>query len=300
MRRERCLVLRTSGTVGGGGTKLKTLEEHLEEFKRVGFTVFPKMLSDTWVAEMRAAFEGIADRIPTRDDSRLAVFVDVLEHEPELVLPAISNERLLDFAEMLVGPHVQLESVTYRRTAPQTLIDSPATGFHRDLFAFFPDDDVYHRPLLFNALSYLQDLTEETGPLRIIPGSHMRAQSIAPEQTKQPHADEVLVYPRAGDVAVFHCSMLHSGSLNLSDDYRYLFFMTLNHSWLKHRANFQGPISRAVIGRARARNDRRLLRLLGEDDLFMPRANSGFTQPDEEQWRKWIAEDVAARGQPQA
>ena len=279
---------------------MKTLDEHLAEFKRVGFTLFPGMLDAAWVGEMRAAFNAIADRIPTTDGSRPSVFVDMLEHQPRLVLRALANERLLDFAEMVVGPHVQLESITYRRTQPDDDDAGPVLGFHRDMFAFFPDDGVYHRPLLFNALSYLQDLTDDSGPLRIIPGSHMRALRITREEAKRPHPEEVIVYPKAGDVAVFHCSMLHSGSANRSGDYRYLFFLTLNHSWLKQRANFRGPVSQAVIAQARERNDRRLLRLLGVDDQFAQRANCGFLDPDEENWRRWIADDAAARIAPRS
>ena len=247
---------------------MKSLDEHLAEFKRDGFTLFPKLFEAAWVEEMRNAFEEIAGRIPTADGSRPAGFVDVLEHKPELVLPALSNARLLDFAELVVGPHVQLESITYRRTAPQNPADGDVLGFHRDMFAFFPEDGVYHRPLLFNALTYLQDLTDESGPLRIIPGSHMRALRMTREEARRPHPEEVIVYPQAGDVAVFHCSMLHSGTANRSNDYRYLFFLTLNHSWLKHRANYQGPVSQAVIAQARARGDRRLLSSMKVKVLF--------------------------------
>ena len=274
---------------------MKTLDEHLTEFKRDGFTLFPGMLDPAWMREMRDGFEELEGRIPNADGSRRSAITDVLEHQPEPVLRALSNERLLDFAEMVVGPHVQLESITFRRTPPQPEKDGAALGFHRDMFAFFPEDGVYHRPLLFNALSYLQDLTDESGPLRIIPGSHMRALRMTPEEARRPHPEEVIVYPRAGDTAVFHCSMLHSGSPNRSNDYRYLFFLTFNHSWLKHRANYQGPVSQAVIAGARARNDRRLLRLLGVDDRFVQRANCGFLEPDEENWKRWIADDDAAR-----
>jgi len=271
----------------------KSLQEHLEEFKKDGFTLFPKMLGDSWVKAMRDSFEEIADRIPKPDGSRAAAFVDVLEHKPDLVFPAITNKRLLDFTEMIVGPHVQLESVTYRRTAPQAPDTNPVLNFHRDMFAEFPQEGVYHRPLLFNALSYLQDLTDENGPLRIIPGSHMKAMALTPEERKQPHPDEVILYPKAGDVAVFHNAMVHSGTANYSKDYRYLFFLTMNHSWLKHRANYSGPISESVKAGARATGDRRLLRLLGEDENVFRRANSGFMQPEELMWEKWIAQDAA-------
>ena len=143
----------------------KSLEEHLEEFKTVGFTLFPKMYDDSWVKAMRDAFEEITARIPNPDGKQPTAFGDVLEHKPDLVFPAITNKRLLDFTEMIVGPHVQLESITYRRTAPQAPDTNPVLNFHRDMFAEFPQDGVYHRPLLFNALSYLQDLTDENGQL---------------------------------------------------------------------------------------------------------------------------------------
>ena len=149
----------------------KSLQEHLEEFKTVGFTLFPKMFEDRWVRAMRDSFEEIADRLPNPDGSRPAAFVGVLEHKPDLVLPALTNKRLLDFAKMIIGPHVQLESITYRRTAPQGTNTNLVLGFHRDMYAEFPQEGVYHSPLLFNALSYVQDLDDENGPLRIIPGS---------------------------------------------------------------------------------------------------------------------------------
>ncbi len=171
---------------------------------------------------------------------------------------------------MIIGPHVQLESITYRRTAPQDPKTKPILGFHRDMFAEFPQEGVYHSPLLFNALSYLQDLDDENGPLRIIPGSHLKALSLTPEERKQPHPDEVIVYPTAGDVAVFHNAIVHSGT-----------------------ASYSGPISESVKARARLTGDRRLLRLLGEDEKFVRRANSGFMQPDELMWEQWIAEDAA-------
>ena len=97
----------------------KSLDEHLEEFKTVGFTLFPKMLDRDWVKAMRDSFGAIGDRLPNPDGSRPQVFVDLLEHKPDLILPVLSNDRLLNFAEMIIGPHVQLESTTFRRTAPQ-------------------------------------------------------------------------------------------------------------------------------------------------------------------------------------
>ena len=73
----------------------KSLEEHLEEFKTVGFTLFPKMLDDVWVKAMRDSFEEIGDRlIPSR------LPMAVLSPYPRCLW-------------------ARCESITYRRTAPQ-------------------------------------------------------------------------------------------------------------------------------------------------------------------------------------
>ena len=50
----------------------------------------------------------------------------------------------------------------------------------------------------------------------------------------------------------------------------------------------------AIVQTARANEDRRLMRLLGEDPLLYARANSGFSRDDESMWAEWIAEDRQA------
>jgi hypothetical protein len=221
--------------------------------------------------------------------------VDILELEPQLTLPVITITPVLDFAEMVIGPYVQLESITYIGfpAQPKEHRGMPS-GWHRDMFASYPQEGVYQRPMLFNAIAYLEGLTDENGPLRVVPGSHMRAEGVASERSQQPHPEEILVYPQAGDLVMFHCSLLHSGTINTSDNVRYFFCITYNHAWLKYRANYKGPNCQAIIREARQRNDRRLLRLLGVDDQLFSRANSGYTVPDEEKWALWCAEDCAA------
>ena len=72
---------------------------------------------------------------------------------------------------------------------------------------------------------------------------------------------------------------------------RYIYIITYNHSWLKYRGNYNGPNAQAIIELARKEKNRRLLRLLGEDDLLFNRANSGYRLPDEQMWERWIDED---------
>jgi len=277
------------------GTLTKPLTEHLHEFKTQGFTIFPGILDVAWAREMRDRHAEFTRRTPALGDTGRIAFVDILELEPQLTLPAITIPAVLDFAEMIIGPYVQLESITYTGFPPlgKEYKGLPG-GWHRDMFASFPQEGVYQRPMLFNAIAYLDGLTDDNGPLRIIPGSHMRALRVAEGAAQEPSQEEILVYPQPGDLVMFHCSLLHSGTANASDDIRYFFCITYNHAWLKYRANYNGPNCQAIIEDARQRNDRRLLRLLGVDDKLFRRANSGYTIPDEEKWVQWCAEDRAA------
>ena len=209
--------------------------------------------------------------------------------------PTVSNSVILDFAERVVGPFVQLDNLTLAAfpSVPQDEANGKVGGWHRDRWARMPTG-AYERPLAMNAICYLQDLSDEYGQLRLVPGSHVNPVTVKPEQKELPHAAEKIVSMKAGDVVLTHNGLLHSGTPNTSGKRRFFFSVYYNISWLKHTDTYEGPNSRQLIDWARRRNDHRSLRLLGVDDHLQARGNSGFQEPDEERWQKWIAEDKEA------
>jgi hypothetical protein len=67
-----------------------------------------------------------------------------------------------------------------------------------------------------------------------------------------------------------------------------------NRSFMKHRDPLDGPNTLALVEEARRRNDRRLMRLLGCDDLIWERTNPyWFVGSEEERWKAWAEEDRA-------
>ena len=222
-------------------------------------------------------------------------FGNMLERSPGLMWPALSNPLILDFAEEVVGPFVQLDNLTLAAfpSVPKEEADGRTSHWHRDRWGGMATGQ-YERPLSMNAICYLQDLTDEFGPLRLIPGSHIRPVEIAEEQKMQPHPDELLKYMKAGDVVLTHNRLLHAGTPNTSGQRRFFFSVYYNLTWLKCTDTFAGPNCRQLIQWARERNDHRSLRLLGVDDHLQARANSGFQEPDQERWEKWKQEDREA------
>ena len=135
------------------------------------------------------------------------------------------SARLLDFCELVMGPRVQMDafgisgfppgSTAPRSSAPAAdpggaggaVVPRPPTfAWHRDNFALsqyyqvhgVPDGGYrgpfYRPPLGVNLLCYLQDMSEATGPLRVVPSSHL---GVPPTPTgdaaRLPHPQELLL-----------------------------------------------------------------------------------------------------------
>lgn len=274
-----------------------TLEERLDAYKRDGYTVFKKLFSAKLIEAWKAAYPGIVERqTPLGQEEPRLWLSSTLEFEPKLFLPAVANPAILDFAERVLGPFVQMDNLTFMAfpSVSREEAQGRASGWHRDIWAYKPTHAEYVPPLACNAITYLQDLTEEYGPLRVIPGSHRSTVSIPPEEAGLPHRDEIIVPLEAGDVAFTHAALYHSGTPNCSGKPRFFFSLYYNKNWLRCRDNHQGPAVQAIVQAARANQDRRLMRLFGEDPLVFGRANSGFARDDEETWAQWIDEDRQA------
>ena len=272
------------------------LAKRLQRYKEQGYTIF----EDVYDEDTMAAWRCEADRLEEAhkgiySQRRSWWFGNMLERSPALMWPAVSNPLILDFAESVVGPFIQLDNLTLAAfpSVSKEEARGKASGWHRDRWSHFPNGH-YERPLSMNAICYLQDLTDEYGPLRIIPDSHLQPITLNEDERSSPHRDEKIVHLKAGDVILTHNGLLHSGTPNMSGNKRYFFSVYYNVSWLKHTDTFDGPNCRQLIEWARGRNDHRSLRLLGIDEHLQARANSGFQEADEGRWQKWDEEDRQA------
>ena len=270
------------------------LQAHLEDFVRDGYTVFPAVHGAALMQRWRAAYAPLCEAASLPGQPPVAWLSELLEAAPSLFLPMVAHPLLLDFAEAVMGPFVQMDSTAFNLfpSVPASQAQGRVNGWHRDRYACVPQTRDYLRPWCINAITYLQDLTAATGPLRVIPGSHRDPVVFGAEERSRPHPREVLLEPRAGDVVVTHGLLAHAGSPNTSGGPRYFLSASLNMCWLRHRDALSGPRVAALVADARERRDRRLLRLLGQDELLWERSNPYFeTDDDPTRWRRWAAED---------
>jgi hypothetical protein len=270
------------------------LDQHVQQFQRDGYTIFPGVFNEEQMQGWRELFHQLQGE-PKADKMPSYWFGGIFERAPERLLPAVSHPLLLDFAERVMGPFVQLDNlslVAFPTVDPEAS-QGKVTGWHRDRWACVPAG-CYERPLAINAISYFQDLDEHSGPLRVLVGSHREPVTLDVEERTRPHAEERIVCAKAGDVVVIHNRILHTGTPNTSGKPRYFFSLYYNLTWMKTTDDHSGPRTREIVEASRARRDARTMRLFGVDENMAQRNNWGFMEPDEVHWEKWAAEDRAA------
>ncbi len=276
-------------------------DDALEQFIHDGYTIFPAVHPPALMQRWREAYAPLCEAASLPGRPPVTWLSNLLEAAPALFLPMAAQPLLLDFAERVMGPFVQVDSTAMNVFAslPRGEAAGKVNGWHRDRYAFVPQTRDYLRPWCINTITYLQDLTASTGPLRVIRGSHRDPVVFSDAERTRPHPRETLLEPRAGDVVVTHGLLAHSGTPNTSGGPRCFLSTSLNLSWMKHRDLLAGPNVQALIDDAHERGDRRLLRLLGQDGQLWERSNPYFmTDDDTTRWRAWAEEDRAALKRP--
>ena len=150
------------------GIDIVTFDERLAAYKRDGYTVFKHLFSQALMQAWKDAYPSIVERqTPLGQEQPTLWLRSTLEFEPKLLL-RIAHPNLLDFAEHVLGPFVQMDNLTFMAfpSMPKEQAIGKASGWHRDIWAYRPTHDQYVPPLACNAITYLQDLTEDGTPAR--------------------------------------------------------------------------------------------------------------------------------------
>ena len=218
--------------------------EQIESFERDGFLVLPQVLHGEMLAEVQAAARELAASEPQEVGFRVW-------HERALFRRA-AFRRVFECRELveaqlgLLGDDAQLLALDLLMTRPQ----NGGVGWHRDV------NFVCNKTLSINSGMYLQDMTPEAGPLRVVPGSHRW------EENPSQNPDGVLEVPvRAGDAVLFDAGLWHAGNLNNSSQDRLGLFAYFGKYWVKRMDNFFTQPLPQILAQTRDPLQRQLLGL---------------------------------------
>jgi hypothetical protein len=201
--------------------------EEKQSFLEQGFLHAPAVLQGAHLAQIQSEFDRVWEQEgPPVNQQKLLkhpVFLDLIEHPP-----------ILDRQRAVFGSQLQLLQYDLLRQGPRTEV--PERSWHRDFT--FPGE----RPLSVNTILYLDDITPESGPTFVVPGTH-RGEDLPPrDQRFEPLPGEVAVHARAGDAVFINSAIWHSGGCNRGDGLRRGIYLYYGYWWLKrYESNMDLP-----------------------------------------------------------
>lgn len=221
--------------------------EQVDRFRRDGVLVVEDAVDPGLLARMRADFAAWVDESRGQSNAYgttingLARFHIESDHDaqrPKLLrvnapvevsdayLEAMRDSRMTDSVAQLIGPDLKFHHSKINSKQPG---GGTEVKWHQD-FAFTPhsNDDVV------TALLMIDDVTEDNGPLEVLPGSHrgpiqslwhegLFTGAIDEREAARCRRDAVLCTGRAGSVCLMHTRLLHGSAANRSPRPRTLF-----------------------------------------------------------------------------
>jgi len=224
---------------------------------RDGFIYFPAVLDASGVAELRACSDRVKPLKPKGDTVQNA-----FNRDP-LYLEFLDKPDVIALVEAVVGEDCHLIQMSQWNTGKRK-----EQIMHTDYKPIHLPEDVADDPrvripaLIVTAHFYLDDIYEDLGPTRVIPGSHRAGGSPEPQSSEWNGVPEQSILCKAGDVVVFRSDLWHRGGANRTDQVRYLLQVHYANRWVAQRfvpfLHFQFDAD--ILARATPRQRR----LLGE------------------------------------
>ena len=204
-------------------SKVKAIEED-------GYAYFPGAITPDQVSKLKTAIDRLTpieasfNRYSTPDDGGfLNKHINNAFNRDPIFLQYLDRPDVIDLAEALHGDDCHIIGMTAWVTGP----GRPDQQLHCDWLPLELPEDVLADPrvkmpvFITTAHYYLNDMYEELGPTKFIPGTHLSG--------RRPNGDtewkgrtEQSVLCKAGDVVMFRCEVWHRGTSNRSSEDRYL------------------------------------------------------------------------------
>jgi len=205
-----------------------TLGERIRQIEVEGYVVLPDLLSAQQVARLKAE----TARLETRAVD-YSVHQQVRPHVQfagGAITELIANPPTIEFLRELFGDEIVLMSYAYARSEP----GHPGISLHADGQPYGSQIFGYEGscPWLVRVLYYLDDLTPEISPFRVVPHSHLSMHDDAnPYKRYETHPEEVMVPVRAGSAVLINHRVFHGNYPNSGDRPREMLAIAYRPGW---------------------------------------------------------------------
>ena len=205
-----------------------TTGQRIRQLEVEGYLVLPDLLDADHIARLKAitaTFETTAVDYSQHQRGRPSIQFDGGE-----ITQLIGHAPMLEFLRQLFGDEVIFMHYGYARSEP----GHPGISLHADgqpygskIFGFEGSC-----PVLVRVLYYLDDLTPEVSPFRVVPRSHLCLHADAnPYKRYTAHPEEVMVPAKAGSAVLIHHRVFHGNFPNIGDYPREMLAIAYRPAW---------------------------------------------------------------------
>jgi ectoine hydroxylase-related dioxygenase (phytanoyl-CoA dioxygenase family) len=205
-----------------------TLGERIRQIEVEGYVVLPDLLTAAQVAGLKAE----TARLETRavDYSVHQQVRPAVQFMGGAITELIANPPTIAFLRELFGDEIVLMSYAYARSEP----GHPGISLHADGQPYGSTIFGYEGscPWLVRVLYYLDDLTPEVSPFRVVPHSHLSMHPDAnPYKRYEAHPEEVMVPVTAGSAVLINHRVFHGNFPNTGSRARELLAIAYRPGW---------------------------------------------------------------------
>ena len=193
-----------------------------------GYAVLPGLLGPDQIRELKQATAGL--ETSAVDYSVHQRVCPHLEFSGGPITELIGHPPTIAFLRLLFGDEIAFMSYSYARSEP----GHPGISLHADgqpygskIFGFEGSC-----PWLVRVLYYLDDLTEDVSPFRVVPRSHLSMHADGnPYLRYESHPQEVLVLVEAGSAVLINHRVFHGNYPNTGARSRELLAIAYRPGW---------------------------------------------------------------------
>lgn len=206
-----------------------TPRDRVRHLELEGFVVIPDLLSPDRLAAIKAEVARLTT-VGTDYSENQRGCQDVQWTDSPACIETIALPAMTEFLERLFGDDVICTSCVYALSRP----GHPGIALHTDAQPY--GSKIFgmqaSAPRLVRVLYYLDDLTPERSPFKVIPRSHLSLHADAnPYKRYLSHPEEVMVTCRAGSAAILNQCVFHANFPNASQEDRGLLAIAYRPAW---------------------------------------------------------------------
>lgn len=211
----------------------------IQRLAQDGYLARPNTLSPDQLAGLRRAIDEVAAaeldataKIST--GSRFGgLFLRHLADKHQAFLDLLKFQPVLSVVRGVLGPQVQLRGFSARISYPNEPNQETHWHFHQRVVPD-PLPAFYSRPQSIEALLYLDDANDASGPLSVVPGSHTWIERDLAAEQYGDLPGQVTLRPTAGTCVFVHGSLWHRAHANTPQGHlRRLLIVGYGPTWMK-------------------------------------------------------------------